>query len=102
MTHEFPELHDFFGAYFHQDWLIEHATPDNVIADFLQASDAEIVQLVCRELQLLLAQNKDELAMKDYLLRNLSCYYCYWNEWASGRAWLSYVLAALQDGIRLE
>lgn len=98
MNHEFPELHDFFGAYFHQDWLIEYDTPDKVIADFLQTSDPEIILLVCEELRSLLSQNKDELAVRDYLLRDLSCYYCYWNKWASGQEWLSYVLAVLQNG----
>ncbi|MFJ5257175.1 contact-dependent growth inhibition system immunity protein [Pseudomonas sp. NPDC088414] len=98
MNHELPELHDFFGAYFHQDWLIEYDTPDEIIADFLQTSDPEIILSVCKELQFLLSQNKDELALRDYLLRKLSCYYCYWNEWASGQEWLNYVLAVLQNG----
>jgi hypothetical protein len=98
MNHELPELHDFFGAYFHQDWLIEYDTPDKIIADFLQTSDPEIILSVCKELQSLLSQNKDELALRNYLLRNLSCYYCYWNEWASGQEWLNHVLAVLQNG----
>ncbi|MBA5982702.1 hypothetical protein HXW87_12540 [Pseudomonas sp. Y5-11] len=98
MNQEFPELHDFFGAYFHQDWLIEYDTPDKVIADFLQTSDPEIILLVCEELQSLLSQDKDEVTIRDYLLRDLSCYYCYWNKWTSGQEWLSHVLAMLQSG----
>ena len=34
MNKELPELHDFFGAYFHQDWTVEHGTAEQVIDAF--------------------------------------------------------------------
>ena len=100
MNYEPPKIQDFFGSYFHQDWMAEHYTPDQVIADFLQASDTETLFSINKELRFLLKQNKEELVLREYLLKELSCYYCYWNDWESGRAWLMHVLAALHG--RLE
>jgi hypothetical protein len=99
MNYEFPETQDFFGSYFHQDWTVEHDTPDQVIADFLQTSDAETLLSINKELRALLKQNKEELVLREYLLKELSCYYCYWNEWESGRAWLMHVQATLHGGL---
>ncbi|EJM15396.1 hypothetical protein PMI21_03314 [Pseudomonas sp. GM18] len=91
MNKEFPELHDFFGAYFHQDWTVEHDTAEQVIGAFLADSDPEDLIVVRQELNALLDQRKDELVLRDYLLKELSCYYCYWHAWESGESWLRHI-----------
>ncbi|VVN29094.1 hypothetical protein PS662_04780 [Pseudomonas fluorescens] len=99
MSTKFPELHDFFGAYFHQDWTVEHDAAEQVIDAFLVESDPEDLALVRHELDLLLEQRKGEMELREYLLRELSCYYCYWNEWESGDIWLRHIAKKLDNGI---
>jgi len=88
MNKDFPEIRDFFGAYFHQDWPVEHDTADQVIDEFLDASNNEILIQTSHELKTLLSKDLSETELRAYLLKELKCYYCYWNEWISGKAWL--------------
>ncbi|OLT98667.1 hypothetical protein SAMN04490202_0154 [Pseudomonas reinekei] len=97
MNKNFPELHDFFGAYFHQDWTVEHETADQVIDGYLSESDEHHLQIVLTELCMLIAQKKEELALREYMLKELSCYYCYWNTWESGDSWLLHIARKLQE-----
>ncbi|VVN68070.1 contact-dependent growth inhibition system immunity protein [Pseudomonas fluorescens] len=93
------ELHDFFGAYFHQDWVTEYGAAEQVIDAFLADSDPEDLKLVQQELGFLLEQRKSERELKEYLLKELSCYYSYWNEWESGEAWLCHIAKKLGSKI---
>ena len=97
MNAEFPELHDFFGAYFHQDWTVEHDTAEQVIDAFVAESAIEDLMAVRHELLVLMDQGKDEFVLREYLLRELSCYYCYWNAWASGESWLRHIAGRLDS-----
>jgi len=54
---------------------------------------------VLNELGLLLAQRKDEMELRGYFLKELSCYYCYWNEWKSGEIWLRHIAHKPEGGI---
>ncbi|WP_245150852.1 contact-dependent growth inhibition system immunity protein [Pseudomonas fluorescens] len=58
MNIEFPELHDFFGAYFHQDWSVEYESAEQVLEAFLAESDVEILKAVQQELSILLDKRK--------------------------------------------
>ena len=97
MNRDFPEIHDFFGSCFHQEWREEHDTADQVVNDFLQTSDMETLLLVRNELHSLLMTNKDESSLRTYLLKELSCYYCYWSEWATGEVWLSQIAEKVEQ-----
>ncbi|MGF0242264.1 contact-dependent growth inhibition system immunity protein [Rhodococcus sp. IEGM1300] len=99
MNKEFPELHNFFGAYFHQDWTVEHQTAEQVVDAFLVDSSPEDLKLVWEELNALLDQRMGELDLRKYLLRELSCYYCYWNVWESGELWLRHIASKLVSKI---
>ncbi|MGF6111661.1 hypothetical protein HKK52_18005 [Pseudomonas sp. ADAK2] len=98
MNKTFPELHQFFGAYFHQDWTVEHETAEQVIDAFLADSDSEDLTIVRGEITALLNQGKDEMELRNYLLQELSCYYCYWNVWESGVSWLLHIADRLANG----
>lgn len=91
MNNEYPELHDFLGAYFHQDWTVEYETADQVIDAYLNEAASEDLLMVRRELNGLLGQGKTEMVLREYLLTQLSCYYCYWNDWVSGESWLGHI-----------
>jgi hypothetical protein len=99
MNNEFPELHDFLSAYFHQDWTVEYQSAEEVIDAFLVDSAPEDLKVVLQELLVMLDQQKDELVLRDYLLKNMSCYYCYWNLWTSGESWLRHIADRLADRI---
>lgn len=95
MSREFPELHDFFRAYFHQDWTVEHDTAELVVDAFLDNSDSDDLMVVRAELNVLLDQRKDEVELRECLLQELSCYYCCWNAWESGETWLRHIAIRL-------
>ncbi|WP_080922035.1 MULTISPECIES: contact-dependent growth inhibition system immunity protein [Pseudomonas] len=99
MNAEFPELHDFFGAYFHQDWTVEHETAEQVLDAFLAESDLESLRAVQLELNFFLQRRWSEEELRKYLLRELSCYYSYWNAWKTGKAWLQHIARKLSDKI---
>lgn len=89
-------LHEFFGANFHQDWIVEHDTAEQVIDYFATHSAPEDLSLVCKEIGLLLALGKSETELRAYLLKELSCYYCYWNKGKSGEEWLRHIASKLK------
>ncbi|WP_419711356.1 contact-dependent growth inhibition system immunity protein [Pseudomonas sp. NFX224] len=93
----FPSYMIFFGAYFHQDWTVEHEDAGQVIDAFLTESDPQALVNVQKELCRLIAKKKSELALREYLLKELICYYCYWNTWESGESWLLHIVRKLSD-----
>jgi hypothetical protein len=99
MNNDFPETQDFFGSYFHQDWLAEHDTADQVINDFLRSSDKDVLVSVHRELQTLISMHINEMDLRTFFLKELHCYYCYWNEWASGDVWLRHIERKLNENL---
>ena len=46
----FPALEQFFGAYFHQDWPVEHATAADVLRAAIETTTTEDLRAVRREL----------------------------------------------------
>ena len=50
---------------------------------------------VSQEISFLLEQRKDEVELREYLLKEMSCYYCYWNVWESGESWLRHIARKL-------
>lgn len=91
MKDRLDALHDFFGAYFHQDWGIEHGGAEEIISAFLADSSNDDIRITQQEINALLGEQKDELNLRAYVLKDLSCYYCYWNEWETGEDWLRHV-----------
>jgi hypothetical protein len=84
-------LHHFFGAYFHQDWRIEHDCAEEIISAFLADSSNDILRATQQQINALISTQKDELGLRECLLKELSCYYCYWNEWKTGEDWLCHI-----------
>jgi hypothetical protein len=39
------------------------------------------------------------VVLREYLLKQLSCYYCYWNEWESGESWLRHIANRLASSL---
>jgi CdiI immunity protein len=68
----FPQLRQFLGGYFHQDWVVEHATWEEVVDDFIADSPRHAVLECASELRDLLAAefSDGELAI---VLERLGC-----------------------------
>lgn len=85
---DFPALENFFSAYFHQDWRVEHDAPDAVVSYFLDSEADEEIAAVRDDLARLSAQalEEDVLGVR---LRALGCEYDPTREGSSWRDWLS-------------
>jgi hypothetical protein len=54
MNHLSPELHQFFGGSFHQDWTLDHETADDVVQAFVAEATPHERLMVARALKDLL------------------------------------------------
>jgi hypothetical protein len=89
---DFEELFQFFGCYFHQDWMCMHKTADEVIQSFFMESYVDSILEVRVQMMALLSADKNEVELRQFLLSDMCCSYCYWFEWASGESWLLHIL----------
>ena len=97
MNNQLTELQQFFGAYFHQDWIDEHATADEVIDAFLLDSSMDVIATVKKEILELIISYTNESSFLEKLLHEQYCYYYYPHEWASGPLWLSHVVSKFEN-----
>lgn len=83
-----PALRNFLSAYFHQDWSMEHDSPDAVVSYFLESeADAEIVA-VRDDLGKLAAEGLDEGVLGERM-RGLGSEYDPGRDGGSWRGWLA-------------
>jgi hypothetical protein len=99
ITEDFPRLFQFLGAYFHEDWMCEFDLANEVVESFVADSDELTMQQVLKEIEILLGSNLTENNLRDFLLKEMGCSYCYWNEWASGKIWLRHIEKKLNDSL---
>ncbi|MBC3778080.1 contact-dependent growth inhibition system immunity protein [Pseudomonas sp. SWRI99] len=98
MTNEdFPALFQFLGAYFHEDWMCESNLADEIVNSFINDSALKTIEVVAKEIQNLLDLKLSETVLRDFLLKEIGCSYCYWHEWQSGEQWLRHVAFKLQQ-----
>ena len=91
---DYPALENFLAAYFHQDWAMEHATPDAVVAYYRDSESTEQVAATREELARLLAQGLDDEALGT-TLRKLGSEYDPTRDGVSRRDWLTGMQASL-------
>ncbi|QKS84442.1 contact-dependent growth inhibition system immunity protein [Pseudomonas bijieensis] len=97
MENKYPELFQFFGCYFHQDWMCESTEPDGVVRAFVSDSVPQTIEAVKKEISTLLTMNFSEDAFREFLMDEMPCNYCYWMEWESAEAWLNHILKILNS-----
>ncbi|WP_406822740.1 contact-dependent growth inhibition system immunity protein [Pseudomonas viciae] len=51
MKNKYPELFQFFGCYFHQDWMCESTEPDGVVRAFVFDSVPQTIEAVKKKFQ---------------------------------------------------
>ncbi|MCU7251294.1 contact-dependent growth inhibition system immunity protein [Pseudomonas koreensis] len=98
MTNEnFYQLYQFLGAYFHEDWMGDFDSADEVVKSFFDDSDESTLTAVSEEINELVSLDMKEVELREFLLKDLGCCYCYWHEWGTGQAWLEHVFSSIQS-----
>jgi CdiI immunity protein len=108
---KFPNLYQFFGGYFHEDWDLEAKDAEAVIHNYLNDDyylnddnylndeKPRIVKQVIDEISLLLEMNLDRYQLSDVLADDLRCSYDPTFYGISDIEWLRWVQATLKHGI---
>jgi hypothetical protein len=68
----YPQLRQFLGGYFHQDWPLDSARWEDVAADFVAESTRSSVEQVSDELRSLLAEGLSDAELES-VLEGLGC-----------------------------
>lgn len=97
IDNQYSQLFQFLGAYFNEDWMCEAESADDIIKCFKADSTVDTISDVRRQITMLLETAMAESELREFLLKNMSCCYCYWHEWASGEAWLNHVLKIFNE-----
>jgi len=88
-------LSNFFGAYFHQDWVDDAASTEDVIAEYMRTSTpSELYELSTAILDLSRKFDSDA-ELEEHLESKLGSYYLPSFEGISAKAWLERVSAQL-------
>jgi hypothetical protein len=87
-----PGLWHFFGAYFHEDFLLDHSTVDGALNAAIVELDREDLEGVRQELVWLLEQPLPESELDRVFFRELHVSYWTYADAMSPRVWLHRVL----------
>lgn len=101
MKNKYPELFQFFGCYFHQDWMCDSSDPNEIIHIFVSQSEIQTLEILKKEILTLLAMQLSEEKIRIFIMNKMPCNYCYWMDWESGEIWLKHILNII-DGDCIE
>jgi hypothetical protein len=91
----YPNLDEFFGTYFHQDWREDSATPSGIVDRYLAEWPPEEVRAAGKELRRLLAETPTEPGLAD-AVGHLGSFYNPQADGLSYRDWLQQVCQLLE------
>jgi hypothetical protein len=97
LRERFPELHTFFGGWFHQDWPIEGEDDVAVIKAFSDEVGPETVEAVRGELARFLQLGLDEEAMQHAIWEDFACGYYPMGSGQSMTVWVRSVRDRLEE-----
>ena len=92
---DLPNLQQFLGGYFNQDWKCDHASWQDVVEAFRREASPGAAAAVPAELDHLLKAKLDDAQLADFLLRELHCYLRPEAFGLTKRQWLEEVRAEL-------
>jgi hypothetical protein len=90
------ELFQFFAAYFHEDWSVDAASPDDVIDSFIAAHTGSECAHIASLIDAFAAAVLDDQALERALFAELGCYYVPTADAQSTRGWLQRVSGRLR------
>lgn len=99
MNNVMDKLRQFFSGYFHEDWPLEAASSDQVLAAYLRQrhSPDDLIRLAA-SIDSYTRATADDEELEQLLLADLGCYYVPAADGLSARAWLGRVATQLRDG----
>lgn len=99
MTIELTELKSFLSGYFHEDWELDNAEPDEVITLFLESRPYEsVLERIVEQIRWYLDSGKDDITVEQGLLNDLGCYYLPSADGIGAKEWLRHVADRLRFG----
>lgn len=93
---DYPTLQNFFSAWFHQDWMLDHDSADAVVDAWRESEGDEYIARARDELDRLLARDFDEAAL-GAAVRGLGCEYDPTRDDTSWHDWLADIRQRLQS-----
>jgi CdiI immunity protein len=90
MNTTYPNLDEFLGAYFHQDWTVDEPTADGIVEKYLSEWPKEEALLALNELDRLLGQSDNEIWLRG-ILDEMGCYYNPAGDSLTCAGWLGHV-----------
>ncbi|WP_321945851.1 contact-dependent growth inhibition system immunity protein [Paraburkholderia sp. J10-1] len=88
MNVSYPNLDEFLGTYFHQDWREDEPTADRIVNKYLSEWPRDDALLALRELENLLSENYGDAKLRE-LLDEMGCYYDPLGDAMTCASWLS-------------
>jgi len=88
-------LSEFFGAYFHQDWMLDSDDPDTIIAGYLRTVSEQVRRRVAAAIREYAARYCDDKELEERLFSDLGCEYLPSADGQSARSWLAHVVGQL-------
>lgn len=95
-SQNFPELAQFFGAYFHQDCLVDDPTDIAIVHRFVTNEPPEFVSAVHKELVALHAQEVNEDVLTRVITRDFGAFYNPRPSGLSYQQWLVRLIHAIE------
>lgn len=75
--------------------MCESSDPDDVIRSFVSESAPEIIAMVNDEISALLMLKFSDEKIRELIMDEMPCNYCYWMDWESGEMWLRHILQVM-------
>lgn len=94
ITKRFPNLWQFLGCYFHQDWTLDFDSADSAVKSFIDEEPDDFINSVYNELRLFVSIYDAKKLSKIAL--DLGCYYNVSADGLTMYEWLSDVLRQLE------
>ncbi|RYH19673.1 MAG: hypothetical protein EON54_27005 [Alcaligenaceae bacterium] len=88
---KYPNLHHFFGSYFHQDCFDDLPTAEAILRLYASAEPIDVVKAALGELRELLASITEEVEL-GALIGQLGCYYRPAADHLTNRKWINEVV----------
>jgi CdiI immunity protein len=96
---ELPDalLKDFFSTYFHEDWALEAATPDEVVIGFARNAKSDVARALGEAMLDYSRRFKNDEDLENHLFYELGCYYPPSDSGLSARIWLTRMAGLLMS-----
>ncbi len=75
MNAQYPYLFQFFGGYFHQDWMLDSPTWQDVVRQYAKEAAPDDLHRALAEIEDLLHTTPDDQVLEQRLLHELGCEY---------------------------